>query len=68
MAEDGEDWNGLKETILKSSAIFFQNTRTMTYLLRLRLQVPVTGIVTGEGAVFLELETLEKQKIYDWTA
>ena len=26
MAGDGEDWNGLEMTILKSSAIFFKNT------------------------------------------
>ena len=31
MAEDGEDWNGLELTILKSDfSHFFQNTRTMT--------------------------------------
>ena len=30
MAEDGEDWNGLEMTILKSLAIFFQDARTMT--------------------------------------
>ena len=36
MVEDGEDWNGLEMTILKSLAIFFfffQNIGTMTLLL-----------------------------------
>ena len=30
MAEDGEDWNRLEMTILKSLSNFFQNTRPVT--------------------------------------